>query len=226
MKVLMVLTSHQALGETGRKTGLWFEELAEPYYVFKDAGAEVTLASPAGGLPPVDPESQQPDAQTDATERFMNDPEATEKLAHTQRLDSVNGSDFDAIFYSGGHGPLWDLVNDPDSIALIEGAVAAGTPLGLVCHAPCALVHAQAPDGRPVVAGRRVTGFSNSEEQAAGLTDVVPLSIEDTFKEEGGLYEKAADFQPFTITDGSLVTGQNPASSGVTAKAVLYLLAK
>ncbi|MFM6175779.1 MAG: type 1 glutamine amidotransferase domain-containing protein [Sphaerospermopsis kisseleviana] len=226
MKILMVLTSHQELGNTGIKTGLWFEELAAPYYVFKDAGADITLASPAGGLPPVDPKSEEPDAQSAATERFTNDSEATEKLVHTARLDSVNGAEFDAIFYSGGHGPLWDLVNDPNSIALIEATVQAEKPLGLVCHAPSALVNAKASDGRPLVAGRKVTGFSNSEEQAVGLADVVPLSIENAFIEEGAFYEKGPDFQPFAVTDGQLGTGQNPASSELAAQAVLDLLAK
>ena len=226
MKILMVLTSHQDLGNTGVKTGLWFEELAVPYYVFKDAGADITLASPAGGLPPVDPKSEEPDAQNAATERFTNDPEATEKLAHTVRLDSVDGVDFDAVFYPGGHGPLWDLVNDANSIALIEATVQAEKPLGMVCHAPSALINAKASDGRPLVAGRKVTGFSNSEEQAVGLTDVVPVSIENAFIEEGGSYEKAPDWQPFAVTDGKLVTGQNPASSALAAQALLDLLAK
>lgn len=226
MKILMVLTSHHQLGNTGLTTGFWFEELAAPYYVFKDAGVDITLASPAGGLPPVDPKSQQPDAQTPATQRFSDDQQACDKLAHTVRLDTIEASQFDAIFYPGGHGPLWDLVNDAHSIALIEAAVRTQQPIGLVCHAPSALVNAKAGDGRPIVAGRKVTGFSKSEEQAAGLTDVVPFLIEDEFIKQGAFYEKAADWQPFSITDGKLVTGQNPASSERTAQAVLDLLAK
>jgi putative intracellular protease/amidase len=225
MKILMVLTSHHQLGNTGLTTGFWFEELAAPYYVFKDAGAEITLASPAGGLPPIDPKSQQPDAQTPATERFSQDQQARDKLAQTVRLNTVDASQFDAIFYPGGHGPLWDLVNDPDSIRLIETSIHTNIPIGFVCHAPSALVKAKTTDGHPIVAGRQVTGFSRSEEQAAGLIDVVPFLIEDEFIKQGASYQRAADWQPFAITDGKLVTGQNPASSELTAQAVLELVA-
>lgn len=224
-QILIVLTSHDQLGDTGKKTGFWLEEFAAPYYVFRDAGAHVTLASPAGGQPPLDPKSDEPDAQTDATRRFAQDPVAQKALANTQRLDSVDAGAFDAVFYPGGHGPLWDLASDATSIALIEAAVHTDQPLGLVCHAPGALKNAKAPDGRPVVAGRRVTGFSNQEEAAVGLTDVVPFLLEDEFKRQGGHYESGPDWQPYVVTDRQLVTGQNPASSEAAARALLGLLA-
>lgn len=223
-QILMVLTSHGQLGDTGKKTGFWLEEFAAPYYVFRDAGAQVTLASPAGGQPPLDPKSNEPDAQTEATRRFAQDPAAQQALAHTQRLDDVDVGVFDAVFYPGGHGPLWDLAEHPTSIALIEAAVHTDEPLGLVCHAPGALKNAKAPDGRPVVAGRRVTGFSNQEEAAVGLTGVVPFLLEDVFTQQGAHYEKGPDWQPYVVTDGQLVTGQNPASSEATARALLALL--
>jgi putative intracellular protease/amidase len=221
MKILMVLTSHAQLGSTGRQTGFWLEEFASPYYVFQDAGAEVTLASPAGGQPPLDPKSDEPDAQTDATRRFRADARAGHALQHTLPLAGVAGGDFDAVFYPGGHGPLWDLAESRDSITLIEATLAAGRPVAAVCHAPGVLRHAKAADGQPLVAGRRVTGFTNSEEAAAGLTDVVPFLVEDMLVQTGGLYEKGADWQPHVVTDGLLVTGQNPASSTAAAHALL-----
>ncbi|RLM15221.1 dimethylallyltransferase [Gibbsiella quercinecans] len=225
MKILIVLTSHDALGNTGKKTGFWLEEFAAPYYVFKDAGAQLTLVSPAGGQPPLDPKSDEPDAQTAATERFRNDPEAQAALAHTGKLAEVNAADFDAVFYPGGHGPLWDLAEDPASIALIEAFDRADKPFGLVCHAPGALRNVQAADGQPLVKGRKVTGFSNSEEEAVQLTNVVPFLIEDEFKRLGGHYEKGPDWQPHIVIDGQLVTGQNPASSEAVAEALLKKLA-
>lgn len=225
MNVLFVLTSHDQLGDTGHKTGFWLEEFAAPYYVFKDAGAVITLASPAGGQPPLDPRSDEPDAQTPATERFNKDAAAQQQLAATLPLKQVDASAFDAVFYPGGHGPLWDLANDADSIALIEHFDRANKPLGLVCHAPAALVAAKKADGSPLVAGRTVTGFSNSEEDAVGLSAVVPLLIEDAFTALGGHYAKGPDWQSFVLTDGHLVTGQNPASSEAVAQALLAQLA-
>ena len=225
MKVLMVLTSHDQLGDTGRKTGFWLEEFAAPYYVFKDAGADVVLASPAGGQPPLDPASDQADAQTEQTRRFAADPAAQQALASTVKLDTINTADFDTVFYPGGHGPLWDLAESPVSIALIEAFERAGKPIGFVCHAPGALRHVKAVNGEPLVKGRRVTGFSNAEEAAVGLTDVVPFLIENDFKALGGKYEKGDDWQSFVLEDGLLVTGQNPASSSAVAKALLKLTA-
>ncbi len=225
MNVLFVLTSHDQLGDTGHKTGFWLEEFAAPYYVFKDAGAVITLASPAGGQPPLDPRSDEPDAQTPATERFNKDAAAQQQLAATLSLKQVDASAFDAVFYPGGHGPLWDLANDADSIALIEHFDRANKPLGLVCHAPAALVAAKKADGSPLVADRAVTGFSNSEEDAIGLSAVVPLLIEDAFTALGGHYAKGPDWQSFVLSDGHLVTGQNPASSEAVAQALLAQLA-
>lgn len=224
MNVLMVLTSHDQLGNTGAKTGFWLEEFAAPYYVFKDAGANVVLASPAGGQPPLDPKSDAPDAQTDATRRFKADAEAQRQLASTVKLDSVNQQDFDTVFYPGGHGPLWDLAESRESIALIEAFERAGKPIGFVCHAPGALRHVKAADGSPLIRGRRVTGFSNSEEAGVQLTDVVPFLIEDEFQKLGGRYEKGEDWSSFVIEDGKLVTGQNPASSEAAAEALLAQL--
>ena len=226
MKILMVLTSHDQLGNTGKKTGFWLEEFAAPYYVFKDAGAEITLASPLGGQPPLDPTSDAPDAQTAATTRFKADPAAQAVLGTTVKLRDVSAADFDAVFYPGGHGPLWDLAENAFSIRVIESMLAAGKPVAAVCHAPGALRHAKAADGSPLVKGKRVAGFTNTEEQAAGLTDVVPFLVEDMLKENGGSYSKAADWQPHVVTDGLLITGQNPASSGPAATALLALLAK
>jgi len=226
MNILMVLTSHDQLGTTGRKTGFWLEEFAAPYYVFLDAGARITLASPKGGQPPLDPKSDEPDAQTDATRRFAQDPAAQAALASTARLADVLQKPFDAVFYRGGHGPLWDLAEDPDSIHLIETTLAAGRPLAAVCHAPGVLRHAKDADGAPLVRGRAVTGFSNTEEAAVQLTEVVPFLVEDELKGHGGDYAKGPDWAPFVRTDGLLITGQNPASSAPAAQAVLTLLAK
>ena len=224
MKILMVLTSHDRLGDTGRKTGFWLEELAAPYYVFKDAGAQVLLASPGGGQPPLDPKSDEPDAQTEATRRFRADPQAMQDLANTRALASVRADDFDAVFYPGGHGPLWDLAGSRESAALIESMLAAGKPVAAVCHAPGVLREVKAPDGSPLVRGKRVTGFTNTEEAAVGLTDVVPFLVEDMLRSAGGQFSKAGDWQPYVLTDGLLVTGQNPASSEPAAKALLELL--
>jgi len=225
MNILMVLTSHDQLGATGRKTGFWLEEFAAPYYVFLDAGARITLASPRGGQPPLDPKSDEPDAQTDATRRFGQDPAAQAALATTARLADVVQRPFDAVFYPGGHGPLWDLAEDPDSIRLIETTLAAGRPVAAVCHAPGVLRHAKGADGAPLVRGRAVTGFSNTEEAAVQLTEVVPFLVEDELKGKGGDYAKGPDWAPFVRTDGLLVTGQNPASSAPAAQALLTLLA-
>jgi len=224
MNILMVLTSHDTLGDTGEKTGFWLEEFATPYYVFRDAGATVTLASPAGGQPPVDPKSDAPDMQTDSTRRFNADAEAREALAHTRRLAEVAPGDFDAIFYPGGHGPLWDLAEDRTSIGLIETFYAAGKPVGAVCHAPAVLKEAKGPDGRPLVAGKRVTGFSNAEETAVGLHGVVPFLLEDELKRHDGQYTRGDEWQSHHEVDGLLVTGQNPASSEATARALLARL--
>ncbi|HZV60925.1 MAG TPA: type 1 glutamine amidotransferase domain-containing protein [Methylophilaceae bacterium] len=225
MNVLIVLTSHDTLGNTGRKTGFWLEELAAPYYVLKEAGAEVTLASPKGGQPPLDPKSNEPSFQTDETRRFEADAEATAALANTVPLSSVKVEDYDAVFYPGGHGPLWDLAEDRDSISLIENTLNAGKPVALVCHAPGVLRHAKKSDGSPLVEGKKVTGFTNSEEEAVGLTDVVPFLVEDELIKNGGLYSKVADWQPYAIRDGLLITGQNPASSTAAAKALVAFLA-
>ena len=221
MKILIVLTSHDSLGDTGKKTGFWLEELAAPYYTFVDAGAEVTLASPKGGQPPLDPKSNEADAQTKATERFKLDTSAMQDLSQTRKLSEVSIADFDAVFYPGGHGPLWDLAEDRDSIALIEQSLQANKPVALVCHAPGVLRHVKGHNGQPLVKGKSVTGFSNSEEDAVGLTDIVPFLVEDMLKEHGGQYSKAEDWQVHVQQDGLLITGQNPASSAATAKALL-----
>lgn len=226
MKILMVLTSHDRLGDTGKKTGFWLEEFVAPYYAFLDAGAEVTVVSPKGGQPPLDPKSDAPDAQTKDTERFRQDAEARRVLANTGRLADVDVAGFNAVFYPGGHGPLWDLANDPDSARLIETALATGKPVAAVCHGPAVLKDAKRADGSPLVRDLRVTGFTNSEEAAAGLTDVVPFLLEDLLASLGGKYEKGADFQPHVVRDGLLVTGQNPASSEPAAEALLELLRK
>lgn len=225
MKILMVLTSHDKLGDTGRKTGFWLEELASPYYVFKDAGAEIVLASPLGGQPPVDPASNVPAFQTDATRRFEADSAATAQLASTVRLDSVSQDTFDTVFYPGGHGPLWDLAEDKHSIKLIESFLGAGKPIAIVCHSPGALRHVKRPDGRPMIEGKKVTGFTNSEEEGVGLTKVVPFLVEDELKAKGGIYSKGPDWSPYVVVDGLLITGQNPASSGPAAEALLKQLA-
>jgi len=220
MKVLMVLTSHDQLGDTGEKTGFWLEEFASPYYVFKDAGAEVTLASPAGGQPPLDPKSDAEDFQTEATRRFKDDKKANSHLANTMKLADVNPADYDAVFYPGGHGPLWDLANDKHSVGIIEAMHASGKPIGAVCHAP-AVFRDTTSRGEPLVKNKQVTGFSNSEEDAVGLTNVVPFLVEDMLKEHGGQYVKGDDWSEYVVTDGKLITGQNPASSAAAAQAVL-----
>jgi len=224
MKILMVLTSHNQLGNTGKPTGFWLEEFAAPYYVFHDAGLEVTLASPKGGQPPLDPKSDEPDAQTDTTRRFRSDAGAQKLLASTHRLDAVNAEDFDAVFYPGGHGPLWDLAQDPHSIKLIETFWATGKPVAAVCHAPGVLRQVKTPEGAPLVKGKRVTGFTNSEEEGVGLTTIVPFLVEDELKKAGGLYERTDDWGEYAVVDGHLVTGQNPASSTIAAEELLKLL--
>ena len=224
MKILMVLTSHDRLGDTGHKTGFWLEEFAAPYYVFKDAGAQIVLASPKGGQPPIDPKSDDPGAQTAATQRFAADAAARAALASTLTLDEVRAEDFDALFYPGGHGPLWDLAEDARSVALIERFQALGKPVGAVCHAPAVLRHVKGADGQPLVKGKQVTGFSNSEEDAVQLTAVVPFLVEDMLKANGGQYSSAADWHSHVAVDGLLVTGQTPASSEASAAALLKLL--
>ncbi|MFF5161395.1 type 1 glutamine amidotransferase domain-containing protein [Streptomyces sp. NPDC000348] len=226
MKVLIVLTSHDELGNTGRKTGFWLEELAAPYYRFQEAAWEITLASPKGGRPPLDPKSNEPDFQTELTRRFETDTEAITALANTVRLDSVTADDFDTVFYPGGHGPLWDLAEDPDSKQLIETTLRSGKPLAVVCHAPGVLRHTVDEDGTPLVQGKDVTGFANSEEEGVALTDIVPFLVEDELKRLGGRYTKTEDWQPYVVQDGLLITGQNPASSGPAADALVELVSK
>ncbi|UPZ26653.1 type 1 glutamine amidotransferase domain-containing protein [Streptomyces sp. LRE541] len=221
MKVLIVLTSHDQLGDTGRKTGFWLEELAAPYYRFKEAGWDITLASPKGGQPPLDPKSNEIANQTDQTRRFEADPEATTALAHTLRLDSIAADDYDTVFYPGGHGPLWDLAEDAVSARLIERTLRSGKPLALVCHAPGVLRHTVNEDGTPLVQGRKVTGFTNTEEEGVQLTDVVPFLVEDELKKLGGIYSKIGDWEPYVVQDGLLITGQNPASSGPAADTLI-----
>jgi len=221
MKIIIVLTSHDQLGDTGLKTGFWLEEFAAPYYIFKDANADVTLASPKGGQPPLDPKSDEPDFQTEATERFKGDADAQSALANTLKLSDILPDDYDAVFYAGGHGPLWDLVEDRNSMSLIETMYASGKPVAAVCHAPAVLRHTKTPDDFPLVRGKSVTGFSNTEEDAVQLSEVVPFLLEDELKAQGANYSKADDWHPYAITDGNLITGQNPASSDPVAKAVL-----
>ena len=224
MKILMVLTSHDELGDTGDKTGFWLEEFAAPYYVLKDAGHDITLASPAGGKPPLDPKSDEPDAQTAATERYKKDSEAQGQLASTEKLADVDVASFDGVFYPGGHGPLWDLAESAVSKAVIEGTLAAGKPVALVCHAPAVLKNVTAPNGDPIVKGRKVTGFTNQEEDAVGLTDVVPFLLEDVLIEQGGTFSKQGVFEPYVVQDGLLITGQNPPSSEPAAEKLLEAL--
>lgn len=224
MNILIVLTSHDQLGNTGKKTGFWLEEFTAPYYAFKDAGATITLASPGGGQPPLDPKSDTPDSQTKDTERFKADPAAQAALAQTIELGQVSAGDFDAVFYPGGHGPLWDLAEDAASIALIEAMLGAGKPVALVCHAPGVLRDVKAVNGDPVMQGKSVTGFTNTEEQSAGLTKIVPFLVEDMLRTNGGNYSKADDWQPYVVQDGLLITGQNPASSEPAAKELLEKL--
>lgn len=224
MNILMVLTSHDELGNTGQKTGFWLEEFAAPYFVFRDAGAKLTLASPKGGQPPIDPKSDLPENQTSDMARFKQDAAAQQALSTTLKLAAMKSADFDTIFYVGGHGPMWDLVDNPDSIALIESFYNSGKPVAAVCHAP-GVLHRVMHQGEPLVKGKRVTGFTNGEEEAVHLTNVVPFLVEDELKRIGGLYEKAADWESFAVVDGRLVTGQNPASSTAAAKALIQLLA-
>lgn len=224
MKILMVLTSHAELGNTGKKTGFWLEEFAAPYYVFTDAGASVTIASPAGGQPPLDPKSDQPEFQTELTARFKNDRAAQQALANTVTLDSVSHEEFDAVFYPGGHGPLWDLAESADSIALIESFVRAAKPVSFVCHAPGVLRHVKTDGGELLIKGRNLTGFTNGEEEGVGLTEVVPFLIEDEFIAAGANYSKGPDWQPYVVEDGNLITGQNPASSEAVATALVKKL--
>jgi putative intracellular protease/amidase len=225
MKVLMVITSHDQLGDTGRKTGFWLEELAAPYYVFKDSGAEITLASPKGGRPPLDPKSNEPESRTDLTLRFEKDAAAEAQLDRTVRLDSVKQENFDTVFYPGGHGPMWDLAEDKYSIKLIESFLAAGKPIAIVCHSTGALRHVKAPDGKLLVEGKEVTGFTNGEEQAVGLTKVVPFLVEDEMLKLGAVFSKKRDWDVHVVSDGLLITGQNPHSSGPAAKTLLAALA-
>ncbi|WP_227267710.1 type 1 glutamine amidotransferase domain-containing protein [Roseobacter weihaiensis] len=224
MKILMVLTSHDELGDTGKKTGFWLEEFAAPYYVLQDAGAEITLASPKGGQPPLDPSSDTADAQTAATERFRGDEAAQKILSETHILSKIKESEYDAVFYPGGHGPMWDLAEDQDSINLLQAFAKDDRPIGAVCHAPAIFKHPKGSDGQPLVAGKTVTGFTNSEEDGVGLTDVVPFLVEDMLKENGGVYEKGDDWASFVTVDGKLVTGQNPASSEEAAKKLLSMI--
>lgn len=224
MKILMVLTSHDELGNTGRKTGFWLEEFAAPYYTFLEAGADVTVASPKGGQPPLDPKSDEPDFQTDQTRRFHTDADAQAALASTVLLSSVTQEDYDAVFYPGGHGPLWDVAEDSNSIALIEKTYRAGKPVALVCHAPGVLRHVKAEDGRPLVQDKNVTGFKNTEEDGVGLSAIVPFLVEDVLKQNGGIYSSGEDWASYVVQDGLLVTGQNPASSTETARILVSML--
>jgi putative intracellular protease/amidase len=224
MNILIVLTSHNELGDTGEKTGFWLEELASPFYRLKDAGALVTLASPRGGQPPLDPKSHEPDFQTDDTRRFDGDSVAQNQLANTVKLNAMKVEDFDAVFYPGGHGPLWDLYDDKDSIALIEAFIAEGKPVATVCHAPAVLLQAKDQNGDPLVKGKKVTGFSNTEEAAVDLTNVVPYLVEDQLVELGGYYQKTEDWNSCAIVDGLIITGQNPASSSAVAEALINML--
>lgn len=226
MKVLIVLTSHSELGDTGEKTGFWVEEFAAPYYVLHEAGAEITLASPAGGQPPIDPKSTQPDFQTEATRRYFNDEALQQKVATTKKLSEVSADDFDGVFYPGGHGPMWDLYQDENSIRLIQNFWKSNKPVAAVCHAPAALLNAKNENGEPLVKDKKVTGFTNTEEQAVQLTDVVPYLLEDALKAKGGTYIKGDDWSSHVVKDGLLITGQNPASSEKAAKELLTLLQK
>src|SRR6202012_4853037 len=226
MKILMVITSHDQLGNTGRKTGFWLEELAAPYFTFKDAGVEITLASPKGGRPPLDPKSNEPEFRTDLTVRFEKDADAEAQLDKTVRLDSVRQEDFDTVFYPGGHGPMWDLAEDRHSIKLMESFLAAGKTFALVCHAPGTLRHVKTPEGKPLVEGKTVTGFTDGEEEAVGLTKVVPFLVEDELLRLGATFCKVKNWGVYTVTDGQLITGQNPASSGPAAKLLIDTLNK
>lgn len=223
MKIVLVLTSHDQLGNTGRKTGFWLEEFAAPYYVFRDARVELTLASPKGGQPPVDPKSDLPENQTPAMARFKQDPRAQKELAQTVKLDTIKAEDYDTIFYVGGHGPMWDLAESPVSIVLLESFYNSGKPIALVCHSP-GVLHRVTYKGEPLVKGKRVTGFTNGEEEEVQLTHVVPFLVEDELKRLGAHFEKVPNWQPLSIVDGRLITGQNPASSTGTAQTLLRLV--
>lgn len=224
MKILIVLTSHDQLGNTGKKTGFWLEEFAAPYYVLKDAGAAITLASPNGGQPPLDPQSDLPESLTELTRRLGKDKAAQAELANTKKLSDLSADDFDAVFYPGGHGPMWDMPDNKISIALLEAFVKADKPIGAVCHAPAAIVNVRGKDGEYLVKGKRVTGFTDAEEEAVGLSKVVPFLLEDCLKERGGVYSNGADWAPYVQVDGKLVTGQNPASSRPAAQELLKML--
>lgn len=226
MKVLIVLTSHDQLGNTGHKTGFWIEEFAAPYYTLKDAGAQITLASPKGGQPPIDPKSAEPANQTDATRRFDSDKDLQQLLANTKQLSEVKAADYDAVFFPGGHGPLWDLTNDTNSIKLIQDFWFAKKPVAAVCHAPSVLLNVKDEKGEPLVKGKKVTGFTNTEEEAVQLTNVVPFLLEDELKNRGANYSKKEDWASYVVKDGLLITGQNPASSEAAAKELLALLKK
>jgi putative intracellular protease/amidase len=224
MKILIVLTSHSELGDTGKKTGFWIEEFASPYYILADSGAVITLASPAGGQPPVDPKSEEADAQSPSTQRFYEDNEVIYQMANTLKLSDIDPADYDAVFYPGGHGPLWDLATDKTSIKLIEDFYNTQKPIAFVCHAPAALINAKAGNGQPLVKSKKVTGFTDTEEEAVGLTKVVPFLLEDELKKLGAHYSKGADWSSFTQHDGLLITGQNPASSEAVANLLLKTL--
>lgn len=226
MKILIILTSHSELGNTGHKTGFWIEEFATPYYLLKDAGAVITLASPKGGQPPIDPKSAEPANQTEATKRFDNDAALKELLANTKKIAGLSADDFDAVFYPGGHGPMWDLTSDTNSISLIEGFFKNKKPVAAVCHAPAVLLNVKDENGVPLIKNKNVTGFTNSEEEAVQLTKVVPFLLEDELKKRGAIYTKKADWESYVVTDGLLITGQNPVSSGATAEKLLTLLKK
>lgn len=226
MKVLTILTSHSELGNTGKKTGFWIEEFAAPYYVFKDAGAEITLASPKGGQPPIDPKSEAPDAQTEATKRFNSDKDLQQLLATTTKLADVRADSFDAVFYPGGHGPLWDLYETPESVKIIGQFWRSGKPVAAVCHAPAVLLNVKDENGEPLIKGKKVTGFTNTEEEAVGLTQVVPYLLEDELKSRGGHFSRGSDWASYVVKDGKLITGQNPASSEEAAKELLAMLKK
>jgi putative intracellular protease/amidase len=226
IKILFVVTSHDKLGDTGKKTGLWIEEFAAPYYYLTDLGVKVDIVSPKGGLPPIDPKSTSPDFQTDATKRYFSDAKTQRKFSKTRKLSKVNHDDYDAVFYPGGHGPLWDLSKDTNSIQLIESFYNNNKPIAFVCHAPAALQHVKDKSGQPLVKGKKVAGFTNSEEVAVGLTDVVPFLIEDMLKQNGAIYKKGADWSSFAISDGLLISGQNPQSSLLVAQKLVKQIQK
>ena len=226
MKILIVLTSHSELGDTGGKTGFWIEEFATPYYLLKDEGMEITLASPKGGQPPIDPKSDDSDNQTPSTIRYNADAELLKKMANTLKLDAVSANDYEAVFYPGGHGPLWDLATDASSIALLEAFWKSKKPIAAVCHAPSVLLNVKDGKGEPVIKGKRVTGFTNSEEEAVKLTKIVPFLLEDELTKKGGIYSKKENWASYMVRDGLLITGQNPASSEAVAKEMLQIIQK